>query len=420
MALAALAPAGCGQTLEARRADLSGPASSPPLPDPAPPPSQAPVAPALIPVPPAAARANDPHGAGAAPVPPGPGSDDRAEPKKPAPGGAAAASVQPTQLRKGTLGPVPEKPSSQAAAVSATPDGDKADRPRPPSVMPDSPGAKRPGTPSAAGPVPRKPEEPVVTALRAFLRNRPGEALDALQGYEKPGQDMMLVVLPFLARLTEESIDQVSPREAADLVDRLRRLEAMLQPRAALQMDRIAYCRKVAGFGKVEAVDPGQPFEGGRDGKPGELVQVYAELSNFSSRLVAGQHETWLAGRVEVRDGDRRVVWFENFPLWADRSHSPKRDFFVNYYFCVPPSLPPGRYSLWVQVKDVTGVAKGEPGVLTPASMDVPDHRVAVGSLDFTVKGPSSLADSGRQPGSSTGPQHAAAQASGHGADRPR
>lgn len=242
--------------------------------------------------------------------------------------------------------------------------------------------------PERAVPPPGPPDEPAVAALRAYLRQQPAEALDALQRYPKASQDMMLGVLPVLARLTEGNLEQMSPREAADLVDRLRRLEDGLRGRAALQIDKMLYCRKVGGFGRVEPWPEDHAFEAGPEGKPGELVQVYAELSNFSTRANGACHETWLAGRVEVRDEARKVVWFENFPPRADRSHSPKRDYSVTYYFWVPPGLPPGRYTLWVQVKDVTGAAPASGEGLAPSVLDVPDHRTAVGSLEFRVKGP--------------------------------
>jgi hypothetical protein len=285
--------------------------------------------------------------------------------------------------------------------------------PLPPLPHPEPP--QEPVGPPVPEPKVGPPEEPIVVALRAYREKRLPEALEALQHYDKPSQDLLLVVLPFLARLTEGGdrlsprevshvveqlllarvagggAEKAGPREAAELVEQLRALEASLRCRAALRVEKMAFCKKINGFGRIEPHSEGHAFEAGAGGRPGELVQVYVELANCSGKKNGPWHETWLAGRVEIRDPEGTVVWVENIPPRPDRSLSPRNDYFINYSFWVPPKLPPGRtYTLWVQVKDVTGLPPREGGV-SPEALEVPAHRTAEASLVFKVSGPQTV-----------------------------
>jgi hypothetical protein len=243
---------------------------------------------------------------------------------------------------------------------------------------------------SPAEPFPSKSEnakldEPIVTALRAYLNKQPEQALEALHHYGKPNQDVLLIVLPLLARLAEGSLKEVGSAEATGLLGQLRSLENVIRDHAALHIDKMLFCRKINGFGRIEPIEKGHLFEAGREGKPGEWVQVYVELANVASKQNGSWHETWLAGRVEIRDFNRKVVWFENHPPCPDRSHSPRRDYFISYHFWVPPCLPPGRYTLQVEIKDVTLLPVRDSAGVSPQPLEVPPQRRASRSLDFQV-----------------------------------
>src|SRR5207248_701299 len=109
------------------------------------------------------------------------------------------------------------------------------------------------------------PEEPLVVALRAYLQKRsPDEALAALARYHKANQDMLLIALPFAARLTEGDINKVTPREAAELADMIQGVEERLRERAALRVEKMLFCRKIDDFGEYvarEAVNGVATFE---------------------------------------------------------------------------------------------------------------------------------------------------------------
>jgi hypothetical protein len=227
-------------------------------------------------------------------------------------------------------------------------------------------------------------DEPLVVALRAYLQRHPADALDALSRYNKANQDMLLVALPFAARLTQGDIDEVSPREAAQLADLLQGVEDRLRQRAALRIEKLLFCRRIDDFGEYvarEAVNGMPTFEGGAGDQPGESVQVYVELRNVSSKQRGDYYETRLAGTVELKDFEGHPAYRSDFQPDPHRGRSPRHDFFVNCSFSVPRRVPPGRYTLCVEVRDVTGLP-ADPAALRQAP---PAHRVARQTLDLQV-----------------------------------
>jgi hypothetical protein len=219
-------------------------------------------------------------------------------------------------------------------------------------------------------------EEPVLTAMRRLLENRPADALQLLGHYEQPNQDIMIEVLPWMVRLAKGgSLEQASPKELTNLAEQVEVLEQALRERAALTIDKMCFCRRVKGFGEYEPLPASHVFRAGLDGKGGERMQIYVEVRNFSSREVESLHETRLASKVEIRDAGGAVEWRKDIPADPDRSLSPRHDYYFICYLPVPPDLPPGRHSLVVEVRDVTG----------RADKNVPPHRIARHELKFDV-----------------------------------
>jgi hypothetical protein len=259
-----------------------------------------------------------------------------------------------------------------------------------PAPLPTLPGAADP--PARARPTPTqqqeskktRSDEPLVVALRAYMQKRPADALEALGRYEKANQDMLLVALPFAARLTEGDIDKVSPREAAELADLVQGVEDRLRQRAALRIEKMLFCRQIDDFGEYvprPTVNGMPTFEGGAGDQPGETVRVYVELRNVSSKQRGDSYETRLAGSIELLDFELHTAYRFDFTPEQHRGKSARHDFFVNCSFSVPRKIPPGRYTLRVEVRDITD----QPADAAGLKRSPPDHRVARQELDLQV-----------------------------------
>jgi hypothetical protein len=218
------------------------------------------------------------------------------------------------------------------------------------------------GPPAEAEPAPAPPptavaakpvEEPaLLAALRCFLEKRPEQALGRLRKYDEANQELLLRLLPLAARLTDNETGG-NRQEMAVLLDELDGLEEPLRGRAALTIPNICFCRRIETFGVYEPLSPDHRFQ------PGDLVEVYVELRNFTSRKRQGPggQATYvidLASSAQVRDEagtkvlPNDIVFQRKHP---DESRTLRHDYFEKYRFYVP-DLPPGAYTLWIQVED--------------------------------------------------------------------
>jgi hypothetical protein len=200
--------------------------------------------------------------------------------------------------------------------------------------------------------------EPLVDALQCVLENRHNEALKYLQKYDQPTQELFLRLLPAMSLLTHKGIDQLSSAEIAVLHDQVHGLLCALRPRTELAISKACFCEWVKAYGIYKPLPEGHGFLAPNTTRPGELVQLYVELRNFTSELQNGFYTTKLSSSVEihdVRDPKGKPLWFYRFddhkqPL---RSRTMVQDYFNNYSFYVP-NLPPGNYILTVQIADET------------------------------------------------------------------
>jgi hypothetical protein len=183
----------------------------------------------------------------------------------------------------------------------------------------------------------------------------------------------------------------MSPADVEQMLEQLQGLAVQLRQRAPLQLGKVCFCRAIESFGQYQPLESDYSFQAGCDGRPGERVQVYAEVRNFASRLRNGQHETMLSSSLDVYDrtishdrtsgspaasrGKCRPVVTMNLGTCTDRSQTPRQDYFLNFRFHVPTRLPPGRYTLQVTVRDVTPVD----------SAPTATGRIVTRSLDFNV-----------------------------------
>lgn len=211
-------------------------------------------------------------------------------------------------------------------------------------------------------PGPPTPEPPLLAAMRAHAEGRPDRAIECLQSLDKPNQDFVLAVLPALVRGAQMNPDTAAPEDVAVLVEQLQAAAARLEPRAALRVDKVTFCKRVRGFGRYDPWPEAQPY------RPNDLAELYVEVRHATSEPAAGPNGeafvTRLASTLEVRDANGRLVeqtdpadWRRRVPVArferTDHSRSPVRDYFIKYTFPVPTA--PGVYTVTVEVKDPAG-----------------------------------------------------------------
>lgn len=268
--------------------------------------------------------------------------------QKPAPGANPTADADP----KTPVSPGPIAPPPPAGVKHA---GNPPAPAPPPNPLPLPLPQLSPAAPTAL------PDPPLLAVVRAYAAGRPEEAIRILQALDPATQEFVLAVVPALAR--GASADLASdPVGVAMIAEQLRGAIERLEPRAALRLENIGFCRKVSGFGRYEPWPDGAPYH------PGDQAQFYFEVRNLVSQPATGPrgetHLTAARVSVEVRDAHGRLVEYPD-PQNPQRrvpvvrfekalpTRGPVHDFHVLYPFLVPTA--PGVYTATVEVRDHTG-----------------------------------------------------------------
>lgn len=232
-------------------------------------------------------------------------------------------------------------------------------------AVPDgvSPPASPPGPlPPIAIPQPTPVEPPLLAAVRAYLDNHPEQAIEQLKALDKPNQELMLQLIPALVRASRMNLQQASPLELGVLLGQLETPVAALSARAPLVVEKSCFCRAVKNYGRYDPWPDRHAFA------PGSLAGLYVEVGNVPSVPASTPSDgpgfiTELVCTLQVRDAagtpiplvDRKTR--KPVPMLYDTkrdfTHSAIRDYFVVFWFPVPPR--PGAYTVSFEVRDPAG-----------------------------------------------------------------
>jgi hypothetical protein len=258
-------------------------------------------------------------------------------------------------------------------------DGPTASRPTGSMPIPPGPPSNNdtvlPAQITTPAPLPNVPQvtidPPLVNALRAFLDNDPSRAVEILKSLDKANQEFVLGVMPALVRGAQMNMAQADPGDVAIIAEQMHAAAEVLEPRAALRVDKLTFCRRVAGFGRYDPWPVGQAFQ------PNDLAELYLELRHLMCQPITGNasgdtYVTRLVSSLEIRDASGRLVdqtdpadWHRRVPVArferTDYSRSPVRDYFLKYRFPMPTT--PGTYTVVVEVRDPAGsrTARSQP-----------------------------------------------------------
>jgi len=231
---------------------------------------------------------------------------------------------------------------------------------------------------------PRPPEEPsLLAALRCYREGRKDEARKHLQKFDPSTREVLERLLLLAVRISNVNLDMVPPRELSVFLQQFDVLAQLIRPRAGLEITEVRFCQRIRRFGDYDPLPADHAFQAGTGDRPGDFVQVYVELRNFTCRKNGPFYETALASSLTIRDAKGALICRLGEPLGrpaqVDRLLSRRQDCFLNCHFYVPPNLPPGEYKLVIEVKDVTGLPEG---------VRVHDHHVATWEVPFRIASP--------------------------------
>lgn len=191
------------------------------------------------------------------------------------------------------------------------------------------------------------PRHNLENALSSFLDHKPQEALQFLTRYERTDQEIILALLPTIAAAEQPFLDR-SAEQRQSVIETLESLKQRLVEKAPLKLRNITFCQGngVTSFGVV--TPRSQPHF-----KPGDHLQLYAEVENLSDRKTAdGKYQVRIESEVRIFD-EQGEKWNATRQTPIPASLSQRHDFFVYAHLTLPSDMATGNYRLTLRITDL-------------------------------------------------------------------
>jgi hypothetical protein len=225
-----------------------------------------------------------------------------------------------------------EKPDVASLAVVTIDAGTAkpAETTRAPDATPPKPGS---GDRSAASPVQSNP--PLGFPLAAA---QPTLAVDLSP--PKSAEDISRTHLEKIPEVSEHD-QSAEPAEYTPQSDNdIHPAGPVVDQHPTPEITELCLCEGVSGFGAF------QPLEHSKV-NAGQRVWVYCEMTGLEYEARSDAYISRIATHIELRSEDNGSIAWEQAPGVAEDScRRPRRDYYVNYRFKLPPSLKPGSYRL--------------------------------------------------------------------------
>ncbi len=191
----------------------------------------------------------------------------------------------------------------------------------------------------------------VYLRLLAAIDEQPQEALVPVPGLDTAEQEFWQNIFWAQTNYFETESMPESDERATETIHRLDAAIRSLQPRARLALKHLALCRQIHSFGDYNAFEKNEY-------SPGQEVLLYTEIENFTSQPTPdGRQRTLLKSMITIQKDEPpgEVVQQIRVGATEDLCRSTRRDYFHNYEFKIPRTLPLGRYVLTLHVTDLLG-----------------------------------------------------------------
>jgi len=197
--------------------------------------------------------------------------------------------------------------------------------------------------------------------LLYLAAGRREDALRPVQPASPAMQDSWSQMIFGLATWMDTERIPDSANRAAETRQQLVAAANRLGELAPLVVRNVSLVREVKGYGDLV------PFEK-TEFVPGQEVILYAEVENFKSEETPKGYRTGFHGSYEIFDARGQRVSSQELGNTDEYCRNQRRDFYLNYLFCLPKRIYSGRHTLKLTVEDLHG------------------QKIGQSSLEFTVK----------------------------------
>jgi len=188
-------------------------------------------------------------------------------------------------------------------------------------------------------------------ALRLIYNayGRDDKALESLptMSMENQAQMKALTQAILLAAKTSQAANKTNPDMANQALKALDKVCEKLAEKACLSISRLKICGEVKGFGNYKEIDKKEL----ETGSP-RRIYVYCELQNFRTKLnEQNMHVTDLHADITLFDSAYKPQLRIDKDVPDTPVHNRRRDFYLHGWLDLP-KLSPGKYEIFVSIKD--------------------------------------------------------------------
>jgi len=188
-------------------------------------------------------------------------------------------------------------------------------------------------------------------ALRLIYNayGRDEKALENLPTMSMDSQAQMkaLTHAILLAAQTTGATDKTKPDIANQALEALNKVCEKLAEKASLTISNLKICGGVTGFGNYKEINK-KELEAGRSRR----IYVYCELQNFKTKLnEQNMHVTDLHADITLFDSAYKPLLRIDKDVPDTPVYQRRRDFYLHGWLDLP-KLPPGKYEIFVSIKD--------------------------------------------------------------------
>lgn len=200
---------------------------------------------------------------------------------------------------------------------------------------------------------------PLALAFRAFHDNQPEKAIEHLQAFDKPNQELLLQLIPAVVQASKTNLNRADAEEAVTLARQFEAAAAVILKRSGFGVRKAVVCLAVDGFGVFTPVSDPSSL------RKGSLYSVYVELENvpclpdvrsdgvkgFLTRLECEMRVTDEYGQtVEIQDVKTKTLGPKSTSSKSEFTRSPVRDYFLAAVLQTPARS--GAYTVTFEVRD--------------------------------------------------------------------
>ncbi|MCG8408534.1 MAG: hypothetical protein MI923_25310 [Phycisphaerales bacterium] len=196
---------------------------------------------------------------------------------------------------------------------------------------------------------PNNVEEQYRLRMMYLINGQDEKALAPAEGVDADIQEIIQAQIKALID-ARSSTGRDSAAWANRQLESVEELRRRMRSRADLAVPKVTLCTAIEGFGRYDPIEPTE-FPAGRK----NLVLVYIEVDNFSSeQTTSGLFRTLLSVRQELFNKAGESLWNKKDENIEDLARQKRRDFYLTIGpIAIPKTLPPGEYSLKIEVEDV-------------------------------------------------------------------